>query len=251
MRAPHKPAWHDALFAWDRRKKNQAEEPVKTRLLACTSVAVLITVIVISMRFACHKESESRPVQDRHRGKINDLASGEMSAARRQRIVANYGQLPLSFEANRGQTNAGVRFISHGSGYSLFLTDSEAVLSLRDPSRPKGPAATTIESSKSKINLSGAVLHLKLTGANPSPQVAGIEELIGKSNYFVGSNPTQWRTSVPTYAKVKEQSVYPGIDLIYHGNQRQLEYDFIVAPGAHPQAIRLSFRGTEGIDIDA
>jgi hypothetical protein len=88
-------------------------------------------------------------------------------------------------------------------------------------------------------------------GTNPSPQVAGTDELAGKSNYFLGNDPARWRTNVPTYARVKYQGVYPGIDLVYHGTQRQLEYDFMVAPGANPQAIRLSFRGAQSVEIDA
>ena len=77
---------------------------------------------------------------------------------------------------------------------------------------------------------------MKLVGANVSPRVVGLEELSGKSNYFLGNDLTKWRTDVPHYAKVRYQDVYPGVDLVYYGNQRQLEYDLIVAPGADPEA---------------
>lgn len=92
---------------------------------------------------------------------------------------------------------------------------------------------------------------MKLLGANPRPRVAGLDQLPGKTNYFIGSDPRQWRTDVPTYAKVKYEAVYPGVDMVYYGTQgRQLEYDFIVAPNADPKAIRLSFEGADKMELD-
>ena len=92
---------------------------------------------------------------------------------------------------------------------------------------------------------------MKLVGGNPNPQIKGLDELPGKVNYFRGKDPKQWQTNIPTYAKTKYEKVYPGIDLVYYGNQRQLEYDFIVAPGADPKAMRLSFEGADKATIDA
>lgn len=80
---------------------------------------------------------------------------------------------------------------------------------------------------------------MKLVGANPNARVAGLDELPGKSHYFLGNDPKKWRTSVPNYAKVKYRDIYAGVDLIYYGNPRQLEYDFVVAPGADPGVIAL------------
>ncbi len=96
-----------------------------------------------------------------------------------------------------------------------------------------------------------AVLRMKLVGANPEPRIQGLEELPGKSNYLVGSNPEKWRTNVPTYARVLYTEVYPGVDLVYYGIQGKLEYDFIVAPSANPDTIRLTFEGAEKLDVDA
>jgi len=85
---------------------------------------------------------------------------------------------------------------------------------------------------------------MRLVGANASAAVTGAEELPGKSNYFIGNDPKKWRTNVPNYAKVKYQDVYPGVDLVYYGNQGgQLEYDFVVAPGADPETIRFALSG--------
>jgi hypothetical protein len=96
-----------------------------------------------------------------------------------------------------------------------------------------------------------AVLRMGLVGAARKPLVSGLEELPGKANYFIGNDPAKWRTNVPTYAKVHYREVYPGIDLVYYGNQRSLEYDFVVAPGADPRKIALSFKGAERLEIDA
>jgi hypothetical protein len=79
----------------------------------------------------------------------------------------------------------------------------------------------------------------------------GEAPLPGVSNYFIGNDPAQWRTSIPTFAKVAYHEVYPGVDLVYYGNQRQLEYDWVVAPGADPAVITLAFQGNENLSLDA
>src|SRR6266699_1817546 len=99
--------------------------------------------------------------------------------------------------------------------------------------------------------LAPLALRMRLVGAAPAPRASGLEELPGKANYFVGTDPAKWRTNVPTYAKVRYEQVYPGIDLVYYGNQRQLEYDFVVAPGADPKKIVLGLKGGDKLEIDA
>src|SRR5256885_3563981 len=165
-------------------------------------------------------------------------------AATNARVSESYGKLPLQFEANRGQTDKAVRFVSRGPGYSVYLTAGEAVLVLARPNadEKKRDAQTPVKS---------VALRMSLVGAAPSPLVSGRDELPGKANYFVGSDRSKWRTNVPTYAQVQYQNVYPGIDLVYYGNQRQLEYDFVVAPGANPKKIVLGFKGADKLEIDA
>ncbi len=164
------------------------------------------------------------------------------------RRAASYGKLPLSFELNTGQTDASVRFLSRGPGYALFLTGHDAVLSFakrRDPhtttpqAKTPGLASLFGKPQAKKPISAPAAFRMTLAGANPKATVTGLDELPGKSNYFIGNDPAKWRTNVPTYAKVKYQNVYRGIDLVYYGNPQQLEYDFVVAPGADPKAISL------------
>jgi len=173
------------------------------------------------------------------------------------RILDGYGKMPLSFEANQGQTDGRVKFLSRTSGYSLFLTADEAVLTLRNKKAKNGKGtASAMPLSAEKTRASapeGAadVLRMKLRHANLAAKVTGVDELAGTSNYFIGNDPTKWRTNVPTYAKVKYEGIYPGVDLVYYGNQRQLEYDFIVAPGADPRRIAFDIRGAKRIRRDA
>jgi hypothetical protein len=180
-------------------------------------------------------------------------ALAKPGAIRKVGVDRAYGKLPLIFEANKGQTDGRVKFVSRSRGYTLFLTDSEAVFVLtkrealanRDRTRLSRPGPMRPE------KITRTVVRMKLAGANLRPQVDGREELQGTANYFIGNGPSKWRTNVPTYARVGYRNVYPGVDLVYYGNQRQLEYDFIVAPGADPQAIRLAFEGVDRLTLDA
>jgi hypothetical protein len=192
---------------------------------------------------------------------VSKATLSKPGSARQTALRAAYGKLPLSFEANRGQTDAQVKFLSRGRGYSLFLTPKEAVLALRKPvEEPSATASTaspktqTAEAEKAKTKTTepaqAAVLRLQLVGANPIPKVVGEGPLPGKSNYFFGKDPKKWRTNIAHYAKVHYESVYPGIDLVYYGNQRQLECDFVVAPGADPKVIRLAFKGADKLSLD-
>jgi hypothetical protein len=164
-------------------------------------------------------------------------------------LARQFGQLPLSFELNEGQTDQRVRFISHGPGYNLFLTATGAVLNLRNPiERPEKFKAP--DSAEQPLKTKTYTLQLQMIGANPAAQVAGQDELPGKVNYFVGNDPVNWHVNVPTYRKVRYEEIYPGIDLIYYGNQRDLEFDFAVDPGANPRAIKLRFEGADRMSVE-
>ena len=168
-------------------------------------------------------------------------------------IVQGYGTLPLGFEANEGQSDSQVKFLSRGAGYSLFLTSTEAVLTLGKVSRekPVSRGAKSLPTKSQPVTQEKRnVLRMKLLGANAKAIVTGQDELTGKSNYFLGNDPKKWRTNVPRYAKVRYVNIYPGIDLVYYGNQRELEYDFVVQPGADPTLIRLGIEGAKNIRLE-
>lgn len=170
--------------------------------------------------------------------------------ATRARVNEFLGRLPLRFEPNQGQTDARAKFISRGRGYTLFLTNTEAVLSLYKTKEAKEAKANSHQKGLARKTKLRATLRMKMINANATPQMAGLDQLPGKSNYFIGSDPAQWRTDIPQYAKVQYKDVYPGVDLVYYGKERLLEYDFVVAPGVNPKVIKLAFEGAEKIFID-
>ncbi len=147
------------------------------------------------------------------------------------RIASAYGRLPLSFEANQGQSDPRVKFLARGSGYGLYLTANTAVLALR---------------ASGKQN---SVVRMSLDQANEAAGAEAEDRLPGESNYFIGNDPEQWHRNIPQFARVRYRDVYPGIDLVYYGNQGNLEYDFEVAPGADPARISLRFETPQTLKI--
>jgi photosystem II stability/assembly factor-like uncharacterized protein len=175
------------------------------------------------------------------KGPTLDQAAGSKGSG-----VESYRSLPVSFEANRGQTDSQVKFLFRGSSYNLYLTAKEAVMEFRAPTNHSANA----ERHSTNVNLPSSAVRMKLVGANACPRIVAMDELPGKSNYFIGNDPNKWRTNVPNYSRVRYQNAYPGVDLVFHGNQRQLEYDLIVAPGADFKQVRLVFDGPGRIRLD-
>jgi beta-propeller repeat-containing protein len=203
---------------------------VNRRFALALVLSVIINMANIPAHFAAGSATTAGAVAaaSSHRAEQPATAPDEETRAR---VSEAYGKLALSFEANQGQTAPQVKFISRGDGYNLFLTSNEAVLAMN-----KGAQ--------------GAALKIKLVGASPEPQVTGESALPGKSNYLLGADQSKWRTNIPNYARIKYAGVYPGIDLVYYGAGRQLEYDFIVAAGADPRQIRLSMEGAQEMRLD-
>lgn len=178
--------------------------------------------------------------------------------ATKSRMLDALGKIPMSFEVNRGQTDKQVQFLSRGSGYTLFLTRDAAVLALPVAGQPsqaqaQPPSSSTLHplphvastqpASGQRASRSEEVLNMRIVRANPAARISGVGEQLAQSNYFIGNDPSQWHTRVANYEKVRYAGVYPGVDLIYYGNQKQLEYDFVVSPGANPSMIALAFGG--------
>lgn len=194
-----------------------------------TSLFVIV-LIIASLTLSLPFQSLTRLTSALARGVSNAPATAPASEAAKARVAENYGKLPLHFEANQGQFGKEARFVSRGKGYNLALTRTSAAVSLRSAD-------------------GNAVVEMQPLHANPNPAISGEDKLPGISNYFRGSDPKQWRTNVPHFAKVKYEQVYPGIDLVYYGQGRMLEYDFVVAPGADPDKIKLGFVGAEEIKL--
>jgi hypothetical protein len=167
--------------------------------------------------------------------------------------MKTYAALPMMFEANNGQTDPHVKFLSHAAGYTLFLTDKEAVLSLPTGSPASALAHTGPHSrnsvgshlEESEAPKPTGIVRLKFAGDSAPAAISGRDQLPGKTNYLIGNDPKQWHTNVPNYDGVVYRNVYPGVDAVFHGDDRRLEFDFIVAPDANPHAIALEVEGGE------
>jgi hypothetical protein len=170
-------------------------------------------------------------------------------------------KLPLSFELNEGQFGGSARYITRGSGSTLLLTTDESILVLQKPAAAPavtdgtyvfrgndGSVSEAVSAVRSGQPLS-TTLRMKLVGANASPDMVGEDRLPGKISYFIGNDPKQWRRNIPTYARVRYRSIYPGIDLVYYGNQQRLEHDFVISPKADPKTVTLSFSGAEKVGL--
>lgn len=161
---------------------------------------------------------------------VNVRTSAKPSAASTAQLAVHYSHLPLAFEPAAPEQQA--KFLAHGSGYTIYLKQDSATLALR---AAKG----------------AGVVEMKLAGAAAAEDFIPSDELPGKSNYILGNQPDKWRTNVPTYGKLTERDVYPGIDVVYYGTQRELEYDFVVGAHANPAAVRIDFAGARNLRTDA
>lgn len=168
-----------------------------------------------------------------------------------------FTNLPLSFEQNIGQTSGEAQFIGRASGYTLFLSSNQAVFEFQTVSAPPEDRAARkrlgkqyivqrARKSARKIEL----VRMRLIGANPGVHLVGVSPLSGTVNYLIGSDPSKWRTGVPLFEKVQSSEIFPGVDVVYYGKEKQLEYDFVVKPGADPNAISLGFEGVQSSSID-
>jgi hypothetical protein len=231
-------------------------------------IGLAVGVIALVSHHAAAADPESQPAQN--------------ASTNSAKLVRSYGKLPLSFEANLGQVDKTVQFMARGAGYGLYLSGQEAVLTLRKPFR--GPASKPSPALPSSWRLSPNgnsfdpygknipigdgptlprqiaashrqsttdIVRMQLVGANAVAAPTGEEKLPGTANYFLGNDPLKWHTAIPTYGEVRYAGVYDGIDLVYYGNQQQLEYDFVLAPGASTRRIRLHFAGAHELKLDA
>jgi hypothetical protein len=149
---------------------------------------------------------------------------------KRATVISNFGKAPMNFEINRGQAAPSVDAIAHGPGYTLLLSQGEASLELaaKLPTR----------------------LRLQLLGANPDARLQREQKQDAITNYFLGNDPTRWHTDIPNYAQIRYTGIYPGIDVLYYGNGRELEHDFVVAPGADSRQIQMAISGAKSIHLD-
>lgn len=208
-----------------------------------------VMAVLMAVGMICSGMSQAEPQESMRTEKVA-LVSPVLA-----HVSANsggYGNMELYFEKNQGQSDTRVQYIARGGGYTLFLTNTEAVFALKPPV----PATSSVRRGKidrkrllALKNLRPSVLRMALADANQTPSTEGITRLPGIVNYFIGRDPKKWHAGIPTYGSVQFYDVYPGVDMIYYGNKRQLEYDFAVRPGADPSKIAFEFQGADRLSL--
>jgi hypothetical protein len=179
------------------------------------------------------------------------LSAVGQSGISREAGPSAFGNLPLYFEANRGQTGGIQSFVARGRGCNFLIAPKEALLTLaRCDATQSVPQPGRGNASRPRLAQT-RTLRLEFAGANPDARISGIGELPGKVNYFIGNNPALWRTGLPLFTQVRVDKIYAGVDLVYYCNQQRLEYDFVVAPRADPRAISMRVTGADGLRVDA
>jgi hypothetical protein len=238
--------------------------------LSLSVIHVLSTCVLVALAAGTLYLGSGSPIRPRVTHKTASVAKPQFlnanspanTDASHQRVLNAYSHLPLAFDANQGQTDPQVKYLARGNGYTLFLASNKAVLSmssvsespLRDAMFRRYMGITRWQKLMRQraryAQTQMAVLNMEIVGANPHPQIAGQELLPGVTNYLIGNDPNKWRTRVPQYARVAYEGVYPGVDLAFHGEQRKLEFDFLVAPQADPAPIGLQFTGATRMALD-
>ncbi len=207
------------------------------------TISILLPICLIAAQYIPKHSRPAHQAQPQNApGILREVSMTNPSPAKvqdstRLQVEASFGNLPLAFEPNRGQTDSQVKFLSRAGNHTLWLTSDEAVLAVGRPPHSIGP--DTKQAAAAKENQSApAILRMKFVGANANARIAGEARQSGTINYFAGK-PNEWRTKIPVYARVRYRSLYPGIDLVFYGNNRELEYDLVVSPGADPGRIKL------------
>jgi len=229
--------------------------PKKVSFTPIFLVSILVLVCLIAAHHLSRRGKSVHQFQSQKTSTIlREVAMTNSSPAKvqdstRLQVEASFGNLPLAFEPNRGQTDSRVKFLSHAGHHTLWLTNDEAVLAV---GRRSGANLSNQKGEEKPLQANEsapAILRMRFIGANGNPRIKGEARQQGTVNYFIG-RPEQWRTKIPVYSRVRYSSLYPGIDLIFYGNNRELEYDLMVSPGADPEQIKLGISGAENMRID-
>ncbi len=193
---------------------------------------VLTFISILSALFAVNFAPYQKTNQNSNISKIVETTS-KVNEGAKTKITESYGKLPLIFEQNQGQLNSDIKYIHRGSGQNLFFTQEGVIFSV---------------SSKSNNKTQNIKMHL--VESNKNAKVTAIDEQVTKTNYFMGNDASKWKTNISNFAKVKYESIYEGIDLLFYGNQSQLEYDLVLAPKVDPKQIQIAFDGAKSLSTN-
>ncbi|MGA8270647.1 MAG: SBBP repeat-containing protein [Candidatus Sulfotelmatobacter sp.] len=227
-------------------------KPSASKRQACALCVIAMVGISLVVLATANRRTASRTSSP---SMASQLKSKTASA--RERYQAAFASLPLAFERNQGQSDPQVKYLARANGYNLFLTNDDAVFAFH-PSHPK-PSVSELSrhrhgrafpdnDTQGRVQ---AVVHMRFVGGNSEAQTVSEHQLPGTTNYYLGNDPRNWHSNISRYGRVVYKNVYPGINLAYYGEQKKLEFDFVVAPQSDPTPIDLAFSGAQKLATDA
>lgn len=218
----------------------------RKHLRRLAGLALSLSVLTNCFLFADNRSRASVSLEKKKAPVTTPAKPAKVDESVKKQVKETLGNLPLSFEANAGQADSRIKFLARGRGFGMFLSPQETLLVLKSKDKKesgKGSRFPSLSAAPSEA------LSMRLMNANKNPRMVGMDQLPGETNYFIGNDPEKWRTRVANYERVRYEQVYPGIDMVYYGNQGQLEYDFMVAPEADPSSIKISHDGVKSMRI--
>jgi hypothetical protein len=203
-----------------------------------TSRRTLIGLAVLSIGFAALVTPDAQ-LDRAERAQQARSQQASTAGTIKARALESYGKLPLAFVPNAGQTDPQVQFSAQAGGASFHFTEKKAVFSF-----------TKKDAQRRRTDSKGVNLHLAFLGANPAARTEGERPGAGRVNFLQGHDPTNWLTNLPTYERIAYRELWPGIDMVFHGDGQRLKYEFVLRPGADAGDIRLAYRGSNGLSVD-
>ena len=213
-----------------------------------------IAVLTVAVAGGAVLFSASGAKNARAMNQSTNTSQPTVSAEQRGRVRASLDALPLAFEVNQGQADPQVKYTARGNGYSVFLTANDTVFAISSAKHTAARPSRTADAHsqlQTTEKVQSAAIDMRLVGGNLRPEIVAGNEVPGVVNYYTGSDPKNWHTGVKQYSSVSYRDVYPGVNMVFHGAQRQLEFDFVVSPGADPKTIGLGFKGAQKLATDA
>jgi hypothetical protein len=231
---------------------SQVSRSARIALASMVIAATALIALVIASSSPASLKAQSAVSKAQSGASNSAAASAASQAAAIQKAKGMIATMPSYFEANQGQTDPSVKYLSRSGRYSMYLTDDATIISMVGGQIHKGPtiAMSNPPAKPDADRLVESAVRIRLVGANPHPKVTGLEPLPGRVNYLIGDVESKWHTNIPTFGRVKFAGVYPGVDVIHYGIGDTLEYDIVAAPGADTSAIKLAIEGNANTVTD-
>ncbi len=177
-------------------------------------------------------------------------------------VTKSLASMPLSFTENQGQWDDKVQFRAIAGGATMWFASDGAYYQFTRTIKTENSDPISVvdkryglmpydRKNRQPKAVETMMIKARFVGSNSNPVIVGLEKMEYICNYFIGNDPDEWHTDVPNYSAVIYEEIYDGIALKYYGNGKQMEYDFIVSPGADYSQIKIQYEGAESISINS